>query len=52
MNLIQQLRPSVYGSSNLGRGSFERDPMLYAPLAIFDSGPDDVAYENGKADFE
>lgn len=47
--------PRVSTVIMLNSGLFERDPKIYeklhAPMAIFDGGPDDVAYENGKADF-
>ena len=40
----------------LNSGLFARNPALYArlhaPMAIIDGGPDDIAYANGKADFE
>jgi hypothetical protein len=48
--------PRVTTTVGWDTGLFDRDPALYAaihaPVAIIDGGPDDIAYENGKADFE
>jgi hypothetical protein len=48
--------PRVTASIPFNSGLFARDTALYmklhVPMAIVDSGPDDIAYANGKADFE
>jgi dienelactone hydrolase len=48
--------PRVAVAIPFNSGLFSRDTALYAklhtPMAIIDSGPDDIAYANGKADFE
>jgi hypothetical protein len=40
----------------MNSGLFERDQQIYnslhTPMAIVDGGPDDIAYENGLADFQ
>ncbi|HET6335899.1 MAG TPA: hypothetical protein VFG30_21885 [Polyangiales bacterium] len=42
-------------SMPMNSGLFSRDMAIYgalhAPMAIIDGGPDDIAYENGSADF-
>ncbi|HET8936198.1 MAG TPA: hypothetical protein VFN67_22290 [Polyangiales bacterium] len=46
----------VTTSMPMNSGLLSRDQMLYgalyAPMAIIDGGPDDIAYANGQADFE
>jgi dienelactone hydrolase len=48
--------PRVAVAIPFNSGLFSRDTALYGklhtPMAIIDSGPDDIAYANGKADFE
>lgn len=48
--------PRVTTAMPMNSGLFARDQKLYAalhaPMAIIDGGPDDIAYANGKADFQ
>jgi dienelactone hydrolase len=48
--------PRVTAAIPFDSGLFSRDTQLYmklhTPMAIVDAGPDDIAYANGKADFE
>lgn len=47
--------PSITTAFPYNSGLFQRDQTIYdklhAPMAIFDGGPDDIAYANGMADF-
>jgi hypothetical protein len=47
--------PTITTAIMFNSGLFSRDQSVYsalhAPLAIFDGGPDDIAYANGLADF-
>jgi dienelactone hydrolase len=48
--------PRVTVAIPFDSGLFSRDTQLYmklhTPMAIVDAGPDDIAYDNGKADFD
>jgi hypothetical protein len=47
--------PRITTAFPYNSGLFQRDQSIYdklhAPMAIFDGGPDDIAYANGMADF-
>jgi hypothetical protein len=47
--------PRITTAFPYNSGLFQRDQSIYnalhAPMAIFDGGPDDIAYANGLADF-